>query len=51
MQSLVVYGKLYSVKLMSGYDKVFNTRSGKSSIKGKLTLGAGKMTVDGITVK
>jgi hypothetical protein len=47
----VVYGKPYSVKLMGGYDKTFTTRPGKSSIKGKLTLGAGKITVDGITVK
>ena len=47
----VIYGKPYSVKLMGGFDKTFTTQPGKSSIKGKLTLGAGKMTVDGVTVK
>jgi hypothetical protein len=47
----VVYGKPYSVKLMGGYDKIFTTRPGMSSIKGKLTLGAGKMTVDNVIVK
>ena len=47
----VVYGKPYSVKLMGGFDKTFTTQPGKSSIKGKLTLGAGKMTVDNVIVK
>jgi hypothetical protein len=47
----VVYGKPYSVTLMGGYDKTFTTRPGQSSIKGKLTLGAGRVTADGITVK
>lgn len=48
---IVVYGKPYSVNLLGGYDKTFTTRPGKSSIKGKLTLGGGKVIVDNIIVK
>ena len=47
----VIYGKPYSVTLKGGYDKSFSTRPGKSGIKGKLTLGAGQLTLDGITVR